>query len=29
MHTENIAKFMTQKISLDDLKKKIKEYKEK
>ena len=29
MHSENIAKFMTQKISLDDLKKKIKEYKEK
>ena len=25
MHSENIAKFMTQKISLDDLKKKIKE----
>lgn len=29
MHSENIAKFMKQKISLDDLKKKIKEYKEK
>lgn len=29
MHSENIARFMKQKISLDDLKKKIKEYKEK